>query len=136
MENLLAGKRIFIVEDKLANRMIFKTLLERHGAVILFDNWGNETSEKLNAAQPIDLIIMDLMLPGRLTGYEVVAELRKRSVVGAIPIVAVSAADPSEAIPKAREHGFDGFISKPIDFVLFPQQLRQLLDKQQIWHSA
>jgi len=110
MENLLAGKRIFIVEDKLANRMIFKTLLERHGAVVIFDNWGNETSEKLNAAQPIDLItaqpidliIMDLMLPGRLTGYEVVADLRKRSVMGTIPIVAVSAADPSEAIPIRR----------------------------------
>jgi len=47
--------------------------------------------------------------------------------------VAVSAMDPSVAIPQARQKGFSGFIAKPIDNRLFPQQIAQIIEGEQVW---
>ncbi|NJL60427.1 MAG: response regulator, partial [Desulfobacteraceae bacterium] len=54
---LLNGRRIFIVEDNLANRAIEQMLLERHGAVTSLDRFGTDTLRRLEAFAPVDLII-------------------------------------------------------------------------------
>jgi len=48
-------------------------------------------------------------------------------------VVAVSADNPSEAIPKAKSLGFAGFISKPVDQQAFPFQLQRILDGENLW---
>jgi CheY-like chemotaxis protein len=53
-----------------------------------------------------------------------------------VPIVAISAAELAIAIPRARELGFSGFISKPIDEALFAKQIAQILAGEQVWHDG
>lgn len=130
---LLAGKRIFIVEDNLSNRTIMQLLLEKHGAVISFERWGRETCQRLRAFAPVDLILMDLMFPNKVTGYDIFDTLRATADFAHIPIVAVSACDPSEAIPKTQAKGFAGFIAKPVDFYQFPKQIATLIKGGHIW---
>ncbi|MEL7436170.1 MAG: response regulator, partial [Chloroflexota bacterium] len=52
-----------------------------------------------------------------------------------IPVVAVSSADATAEMNKARRLGFRGFISKPIDVALFPKQVRQVIDGLDVWYA-
>jgi CheY-like chemotaxis protein len=132
---LLSGKRIFIVEDNLANRAIEQLLLEQAGAKVAFERWGTETISKLKLCMPIDIILLDLMFPNKITGYSVFNDIRACPEFQHIPIVAVSASDPSSAIPRARTHGFNGFISKPVDFDRFAKQVAEIIEGQSIWQG-
>ena len=84
---------------------------------------------------PVDLIMLDLMLPRGVTGYEVFDAIRREPEFGHIPIAAVSAADPSVEMPKTREKGFAGFISKPISLRFFPNQVTELLKGGNVWYA-
>ncbi len=132
----LKGKRIFYVEDDVKNKAIAQIILEQAGGVFAFDRWGNEaTIGKLRAFMPIDVILLDLMLPQGVTGYDVFDAIRAQPEFACIPIVAVSAADASAEIPKTRAKGFAGFIGKPVSLQLFPQQLAEILDGGSVWFA-
>jgi CheY-like chemotaxis protein len=133
---LLGDKRIFVVEDQVDNRAIVRILLEQNGAKVDFDRWGNDTIRRLHSFAPVDIILLDLMFPNRFTGYDIFDQIRAVSSYANVPIVAVSAADPSEAIPKTKSKGFAGFIAKPIDYDLFPLQIVQLLNLEPVWHMG
>lgn len=130
---ILHGKRIFIVEDNPANMAVTKLLLERHGAVVWFDRRGTEAMERLAQFAPVDLIMLDLMFPGNMSGYDLFDQIRAQPEYANVPIVAVSASNPSEAIPKVRARGFSGYIAKPIDYDTFALTLEKLLDGEKVW---
>jgi two-component system cell cycle response regulator DivK len=48
-------------------------------------------------------------------------------------VVAVTAEASQEQIKKARESGFDGFLGKPLDPDLFPDQIQRILSNQPVW---
>jgi CheY-like chemotaxis protein len=131
----LEGKRIFIVEDNLANRAIEQMLLEQDGAKIAFERWGTETVKKLRQFMPVDVILLDLMFPNGITGYDIFTDIRAYPEFRHIPIVAVSASDPSSAIPQTRTYGFNGFISKPVNFDLFADHIASIINGQAIWQG-
>jgi len=135
MGTLLEGKHVFIVEDDLGNRIIAQLLLEENGAKTAFERWGRHTVERLLAFMPVDIILLDLMFPNNVTGYDIFDQIRLVPDLVTIPIVAVSASDPSTTIPKVREKGFAGFISKPLDFHQFAPQVAAILRGEPVWHS-
>jgi adenylate cyclase len=71
-----------------------------------------------------------------MSGYQIYDEIRAEPEFKDVPVVAVSAADPNTAIPQTRAKGFAGFIPKPIDDDLFPQQLLKILNSGQVWISG
>ncbi|MBL8132363.1 MAG: response regulator [Anaerolineae bacterium] len=130
----LQGKRIFYVEDDVRNRFIVKTILERAGAILDFHYWGGgDLIVRMEAFAPLDMILLDLSLPGGLSGYDVYASIRSRVQFAGVPVVAVSARDASIEIPQAVARGFDGYISKPIDMARFPEQIATALSGVSIW---
>ena len=133
---LLKGKNIFIVEDNAQNRIIYQTVLMIQGATLEFDRWGREAEMHLQTFKHFDLIILDLMLPGGVTGYDVFDQIRQLPGFADVPIVAISAADPSTAIKETREKGFSGFIAKPIDMILLPEQLVRIIEGEQVWYGG
>jgi CheY-like chemotaxis protein len=128
----LKGKHIFIVEDNVGNRSIILTILEMAGAKTSFDQWGNHAVSRLKKAEKVDMILMDLMLPNGLTGYDVYDQIKAIPELADIPIVIVSASDPNVEMKKARDKGFQGFIPKPINYN-FPVTLATILAGQRIW---
>jgi CheY-like chemotaxis protein len=70
-------------------------LLEQNGAKMSFERWGKDTMERLRAFAPIDLILLDLMFLHGITGYDIFDRIRAQLEFQHIPIVAVSASDPS-----------------------------------------
>lgn len=132
----LKGKSIFVVEDNLSNRIVFQMALERHGATVDFERHGRDTLKRLEIIAHIDAIILDLMLTGGLSGFDLCAAIRQMPRFDSVPVVAVSAMDASVAVPKARNAGFNGFISKPIDSRTFPQQISKLISGEEVWYAG
>jgi CheY-like chemotaxis protein len=129
----LQGKRIFITEDDSMNRVVYMMLLGACGAILEFDRWGNKTPQILKGFKP-DLIILDLMLPQNKSGFDVFNDIQQRSEHNDVPIVAVSASEPSFALPQCKQMGFAGFIAKPIEEELFVDQVIQLINGEQVWY--
>lgn len=130
---LLEEKRIFYIEDDRINREIVKTAVEAHGAKFDFDAWGfpEITVTKLRRFQP-DIILLDLMFLHNTSGYDVYKEIRK-SGVSNVPVVIVSASDATIEIPKAKNLGLNGYIPKPVNVMIFAEQLLKILDGQELW---
>lgn len=129
---LLKGKRIFIVEDNAGNLAIASIYLEGQGATVRFERRGDNVPKIILAQMPIDIILMDLMLPRNVSGFGVVDQIREIPELRMIPIVAVSAADPDRAMPVARQKGLAGFICKPVT-PLIAQHIAKVLDGKQVW---
>ena len=133
----LKDKRIFIFEDNLTNRSIMQLLLEREGAEISFERWGTNVAESLRKFEPIDIILLDLMFPNNISGYDVFDTIREIPDFDDVPIVAVSASEPEIAIPKTQSKGFAGFISKPIlRYELFTEQMLTIMGGDSIWYTG
>lgn len=133
---MLKNKRVFIIEDNIDNRIIIQVLLEQNGALTAFERWGGTDSiRRLHEFSPIDLIILDLMFPNQVTGYDVFDRIRREAEFALVPIVAVSAIDPTTELPRVREKGFNGFIAKPVDYDLFPRQLLKIMNHESVWYT-
>ncbi|MBK8033327.1 MAG: response regulator [Anaerolineae bacterium] len=131
---LLKDKHIFIVEDNVQNRVIFQITLMKHGAVVEFERWGKDVPFHLERLAKIDLIILDLSLPKQVSGFNIFDEIRLVPEFKDVPIIAVSAMDPAIAIPEARIRGFSGFIAKPIEAHLFPEQVARVINGEEVWY--
>jgi CheY-like chemotaxis protein len=129
----LENKRIFLVEDNIGNQTITKTLLEAHGAIVALHRTGRDVIPHLDKFFPVDLIVLDLMLPDGVTGYDIFSAIRGHSKFDTVPVIAMSVVDRSEVIPQAKKRGFSGFISKPINFRVFPEQIARIIGGELIW---
>lgn len=115
---------VLVVEDNPDNMLTIKALLDGKYNIIEAED-GRTGVEQAKKHQP-HLILMDIALPG-MNGIEAMNEIRNEPSLEPIPIVAVSAS----AMKGDREDfialGFDGYISKPIDSVLFERTLKEFL---------
>lgn len=103
-------EKILIVEDEEEIAMLEKDYLEINGFLTTIEKDG-EKAVQLALREEFDLILLDLMLPGK-NGYDVCREIRDRID---IPILMVTAR--SESIDKVLGLGLgaDDYISKPFD---------------------
>lgn len=131
----LQGKRIFIVEDDVVNMAVFAATLRQTSAIIVQDAWNANTIDLLVRSLPVDVILLDLMLRFKVSGYDIYDKIKADTRLCNIPIVAVSASDPEIEIPKAKQKGFTGFIGKPIDVSQFPTQIAACMEGKQIWYA-
>ena len=133
---LLDGKRIFVVEDDSSNLAIIRTILLRQGASVPFDAWGKGAIETMRRSLPIDVILLDLALPRGVSGYDVYDEIRSIPELEKVPVVLVTAADPSTEMNRARDKGMSGFISKPIKYGSFAQSIAAVLAGEPVWDDG
>lgn len=132
----LLGKRIFIVEDNPLNRVVYQITLGVNGAHLEFDRWGKDALDRLQWFHDCNLVILDLMLSKDASGFDIFQEIRAIPTYDDIPIIAISASEPSVALPKAREMGFNGFIAKPIDEAKITDQVLKVINGEQIWYDG
>ena len=116
--------RILIVEDNPDNMKLFRAILTMKGHVVTALPSGDGLLEELEAHPP-DLVLMDIQLPGR-DGFALLSEIRASRFEG-LRVVALTAHAMSGDREKAREAGFDEYITKPIDIVTFPDLVARAL---------
>lgn len=130
---MLRGKRIFVVEDNPMNRLIYQVMFVVYETHVTFEPYGSDTLTRLKHAGAVDLIILDLMLPGGVSGFDIYTQIRALPQYKTVPIIAVSAMEPMIAIPKAQALGMKGFVSKPIDSDTFPDVVARVLSGETVW---
>lgn len=113
-----AAKTILICEDDPNLRTLVRLALG-NGYDFVEAADGDSAIEQLETAPP-DLVILDLMLPGR-TGIEILHELRRRERHEATPVVVISAWSHSDVAAVAA--GADCFVPKPFD----PEELHRVV---------
>lgn len=131
----LKGKHIFIIEDDPVNMAVNAVTLKKSGAHVTQDIWNTGAVENLLAHLPVDVILLDLMLRRNLNGYDIFREIKAHPALAGIPVVAVSAADPTIEIPKSQELGLAGFIGKPIHPFLFAKQIAACIRGEAVWYA-
>jgi two-component system OmpR family response regulator len=119
--------RILMVEDEEALALGLKFNFEQEGYEVLLAGDGPTALEMFRTADPrIDLIILDLMLPG-MSGYEICSAIR--TVNKLVPIIILSA----RTLVKDRMHAFDvgadQYITKPFDLPELLNRIKNLLER-------
>ncbi|MFG0335510.1 MAG: response regulator transcription factor, partial [Maioricimonas sp. JB049] len=118
-------QRILIVEDEdaIANGLKFNFEQEGYEAVVLRD--GPNTLRYLDEHPgEVDLVILDLMLPG-MSGYEICRAIRDRDTD--LPIIVLSARTLSEDKAHAFDCGTDQYVTKPFALPELLSRVRNLL---------
>ncbi len=119
--------RILIVEDEAAMAAGLKFNFEQEGYEVLVARDG-PTGLKLfqESKPPVDLIILDLMLPG-MSGYETCTALRKLDKL--VPVLVLSAKTLSEDKMHAFDCGTDQYITKPFALPELLNRVKNLLER-------
>ena len=105
-------ERVLIVEDNEHAAYLLKTLLERAGYSVVLSPDGRDALEKLASLAPVDLVMLDLMLP-YVSGYQVLIEARQNPKWRRVPIVVVTARTLEMDAVRALETGANDFVRKP-----------------------
>jgi two-component system cell cycle response regulator DivK len=124
---------ILVVEDNVSNFVLIARLLAFMGVKKCewkTTGWG--VVDFANTMKQVDLILMDLRLPHE-DGYDALKQIREDPRLKNTRVVVVTAHGSQEELNRAKEAGFDGFLSKPLDADLFPEQIRRILDGEAIW---
>jgi len=103
--------RVLLVEDEEGLRMFLGDSLRNEGYKVELASDGDEGLEKA-LALPIDLVILDLMLPRR-SGFEVCEALR--SARRGVPILMLTALSQTENTVKGLKIGADDYVTKPFE---------------------
>ena len=106
--------RLLYVDDDRINVMLFEEVCRMAG--------GLEVATALSGAEAVlaaretrpELLVIDLHLPDT-TGFDLLRSLRAEPGLSAVPAFLCSADDPTELLAPARDAGFSGCWSKPVD---------------------
>jgi CheY-like chemotaxis protein len=104
-----------IIDDDDAGRALLRRVLERRGFEVHDANNGRAGVELIWNLRPAAALV-DLRMPGELSGLDVISELRNNPETAALPILIVSASAHADARELASAAGATGFVEKPIDF--------------------
>ena len=129
----LADAYIIVVEDDPNALLVTMDLLRLGGADQCYSRKSADAALEFAPKLPqVDLFLVDINMPGK-SGFELLEAVRNNPKLADAKVVAVTAGTFEEDVQKARDAGFDGFISKPLKSTAFPTQVQRVLDGEAIW---
>ncbi len=109
--------RIMVMDDDEMLRAVAASQLEHLGHEVVLVSDGHEAvkryQESLNTGKEIDIIIMDLTIPGGMGGQKAVQEVLTINPEARVIVASGYSNDPTMA--NHQEHGFSAAIAKPFD---------------------
>jgi HAMP domain-containing protein/CheY-like chemotaxis protein/signal transduction histidine kinase len=112
-DEALRDKRVLVVDDDVRNIFALSSVLERHGMDVVTAGTGQEAIEKVAGSAVIDLVLMDIMMPG-MDGYDTMRAIRQDPDSRALPIVALTAKAMKGDREKCLEAGASDYLAKPV----------------------
>ena len=122
--------RVMVVEDDHSVRALVRLLLEDEGLVVIEAATGAQAVDRF-ALEPVDLVLLDLRLPG-MNGFEVCRQLRR---VSDVPIIMVTAQNDSHDVVAGLEVGADDYVTKPFNDRELLARVRAQLRRRQGCHD-
>ncbi len=109
------GGRVLLMDDDAAVRSVGRAMLARLGYEVVTVADGNEAiaafGDARRAGRPMDVVVMDLTVPGGMGGAEALRALR--AMDPAVRAVVTSGYSNDPVMSRYREHGFSGIVTKP-----------------------
>jgi DNA-binding response OmpR family regulator len=121
--------RVLVVEDEahLAQGLKFNLEAEGYEADVVGDG-EQATDLLLNKKETFDVIVLDIMLPGK-DGFDVVSELR--AAKNYVPVLMLTARGRPEDVLNGFASGADDYLAKPFDLSILLARLQGLLRRSQ-----
>ena len=107
------AEKILVVDDVPVNVKLLGDLLTVKGYAVVTAANGVEALAAIEKDRP-GLVLLDVMMPG-MSGYDVCRKIRENPVTAMLPVVMVTALDPTQERVKGIEAGADDFLTKPIN---------------------
>ncbi|MCA9089839.1 MAG: response regulator [Planctomycetaceae bacterium] len=117
--------RVLIVDDDRDQAEVLKTLLEANKYSVELAKDAGQAHVAFTMHRP-DFVILDLVLPNNVSGFEVCEKMKR--LEGDVPILIVSAIDMDDARDLAQRVGADGYLVKPYDPDVLLAQIRILAE--------
>lgn len=121
---------ILYIEDNTDNRTLIRRILTVEGYTVVEAGSATEALEALKSVRP-ELILMDINMP-EVDGYTLTSRIRAMSGFETVPIVALTANVMRGDRERSLEAGCDGYIQKPVDIDILPQQIERYLRRRLI----
>jgi CheY-like chemotaxis protein len=119
-------KSVLIVDDQKNIRELIKITLEFEDYQLTEAESGDRAMEIVGALKP-DLILLDVMLPGSIDGYEVCRRVKNDPALSATPVVLLTARAQQADREAAVAAGADHYLPKPFSPKQLLELVRQLL---------
>jgi CheY-like chemotaxis protein len=113
-EAVFEGRCVLVVEDDVRNVFALTRVLEPRGAKVAIGRNGRDALEILARPQPVDLVLMDLMMP-EMDGLTAIREIRKQDRWKRLPIIALTAKAMADDREQALAAGANDYMAKPFD---------------------
>jgi DNA-binding response OmpR family regulator len=126
---LIGSKRILVVDDSPTYLHEISSALRGEGYDVVLARCGEEALELL-AVQPVDCILLDLMMPG-LSGTETCQRIKAAPFMRDIPLIMVTAQQERDIMLDALGGGADDYISKSAELDVLKARLRAQLRRKQ-----
>lgn len=118
------NKSILIVEDNFVSSKLLVEILKHTKAELILSNSAEEAIEICRTNNKIDLVLMDIQLPG-INGYEATRIIK--GIRSNLPIIAQTANAMSNEKEKAIQMGCDDYVSKPYNFQYLLSSIEKLI---------
>jgi CheY-like chemotaxis protein len=126
----LAGKKALVVDDDIRNVFALTSALEAHGMKVLHAESGKEGIELLKRSADVDVVLMDVMMPG-LDGLDTMRIIRQLDGYQGLPIIAVTAKAMMGDRDKCLEAGATDYVAKPVNIDLLLATLWRTLPQDE-----
>jgi CheY-like chemotaxis protein/CHASE3 domain sensor protein len=122
-DRVFEGRTILLVDDDVRNVFALTSALEQRGAHVEVGRNGFEAIAKLNELEEVDLVLMDVMMPG-MDGLEATRRIREDARFTRLPIIAVTAKAMKDDQEQCLAAGANDYLAKPIDLTRLYSLLR------------
>ena len=131
----IAGRKVLVVDDDVRNVFAMTSVLEAAGLEVVYADNGEAGIATLEADPTIDLVLMDVMMPGK-DGYETIRAIRSNPICRDKPIVAVTAKALDDDRDKCLDAGASDYLPKPVDVNQLLTVIRRLSVDPEVPPSA
>src|SRR5262245_9863808 len=122
------GGSILVIDDEESNRDLLARRLTHQGHAVFTSDSG-EAGLALAAREPVDLILLDVLMPG-LSGYEVLSRIKQDAALREIPVLMISALDQTASVTRCIALGADDYLTKPFDPLVLRARVGSCLRKK------
>ena len=124
--------RILVVDDERNIRFTLRDILQDEGHTVLLAEDGDRALE-IAAAQPLDVVLLDVLLPGR-NGLEILKELR--TTRPEVDVIMISGHGTVGTAVQALQAGAYDFLEKPLSLARIQVALKNLKERRQLKRSV
>ena len=126
---MTGDKTILVVEDQADIRKLIRMTMEMVDRVVHEADNGEEGLRLVRGLRP-DLVLLDVMMPGSLDGYQVCQFIKQDPALREIKVVMLTARGQQADFEMGRQAGADAYLTKPFSPLELIDTVDGLLAKQ------